>query len=225
MKNILLMENLSNEAWCFDTFKHYIHPTDKVLIIPFSFHNIFNDKETTKEDFDALYLGPNGKYYNGITKGFLAYGIPLENIRILHYFDPNDKKQAKQFVQAADIIYFTGGLPDLMMERLMAFDLLSTLENFSGILMGFSAGAMIQFKQTHITPDKDYSCFSYMTGLNILKGFDIEVHYDQSPIMQESIQKVIQERHIPIYAIGDKGAVIIDQDKKICLGDVHVFKS
>ncbi|EPZ54469.1 peptidase S51 family protein [[Clostridium] sordellii ATCC 9714] len=64
-----------------------------------------------------------------------------------------------------------------MMDRLKEFKIIEDIENYKGIVMGSSAGAMVQVAQYHITPDKDYDTFSYNEGLNMITDFDIEVHY------------------------------------------------
>lgn len=218
MINILHMENLSNEEWCFGTFKNYIHPTDKVLIIPFSFHQ---DEVLSSKDFDALYQPHTGKYYASIMEGFNSYGIPASQVDWMHYFSAEDKAKAKELVSKADIIYFTGGLPDQLKERLIEFDLVEALEKFDGLIMGFSAGAMIQFNRVHVTPDDDYDHYFYMKGLNILHGFDIECHFENTPVQKEAIQQAINDYHLPVYAIGDKEAVIVENGQLTCIGNVH----
>ncbi|WP_041138657.1 Type 1 glutamine amidotransferase-like domain-containing protein [Beduini massiliensis] len=220
MTNILHMESISNEEWCFATFKNYIHPTDKVLIIPFSFHQ---DEVHSQKDFDALYHPDFGKYYASIMNGFHHYGIPASQIYWMNYFSAKDKADAKQLVRNADIIYFTGGLPDQLKERLIEFDLVNSLEQFNGLIMDFSAGAMIQLHRVHMTPDEDYDHYFYMNGLNILHGFDIECHFENTSLQQTAIQQAINDYHLPVYAIGDKGAIIVENGQLTCIGDVHLF--
>ncbi|MFQ6862031.1 MAG: Type 1 glutamine amidotransferase-like domain-containing protein [Beduini sp.] len=220
MINILHMENISAEPWCFETFKNYIHPTDKVLIIPFSFKR---DEVQSQQDFDALYHPDYGKYYALIMNGFHSYGIPASHIYWINYFSTDDKTNAKQLIREADIIYFTGGLPDQLKDRLIEFDLIDSLQRFNGLIMGFSAGAMIQLHRVHMTPDDDYDHYFYMNGLDILHGFDIECHFENTPVQQNAIKKAINDYHLPVYGIGDKGAIIVEDGQLTCIGDVHQF--
>ena len=46
------------------------------------------------------------------------------------------KETAAQKIKKADIIYFLGGLPDRMMDRIKEFDLYDILMQHDGILMG-----------------------------------------------------------------------------------------
>ena len=50
----------------------------------------------------------------------------------------------------------TGGAPDLMMKRIKEKKLKKLIKNYKGIMIGYSAGAMIQLDSYHISPDEDY---------------------------------------------------------------------
>lgn len=71
----------------------------------------------------------------------------------------------------SDILFFTGGYPDKMMAKFQKYDLVHELENFNGIMIGTSAGDMVQISEFHITKDSDYERYSYYIGLNIIKDF------------------------------------------------------
>ena len=88
--------------------------------------------------------------------------------------------------------------------------------------MGYSAGAMIQFNEYHITPDEDYPAFVYEKGLGCLQGFAIEPHYQASRIQKESMQRVIEEKHKDVYGIYEKGGIILDQGKMTMFGKVDI---
>lgn len=88
--------------------------------------------------------------------------------------------------------------------------------------MGDSAGAVIQFKEYHLSPDADYSKFSYYTGLDMLKNFNIEVHYTGSIAQDDSIQKVTAEKHIPVLALIDDSIIIAASNNITCLGSVKI---
>ncbi len=55
--------------------------------------------------------------------------------------------------------------------------------------IGSSAGAMIQIAKYHITPDEDYNTFTYNKGLNLIKDFDIEVHYEGTEVQNKYIKR------------------------------------
>jgi len=218
MVNILFSSYNFNEKWAKHSMQKYIKCDDKVLVIPFSFgENISNDM-----DWQDAYSKGNGKYYNTIVLPFLSYGIREENIEWVNYFKDTDEN-AKDKIRSSDILFFTGGLPDKMMHRLKEFDLISEIENFVGVIIGVSAGAMIQISDYHITPDKDYDIFSYNKGLNLIRDFDIEVHYEEAEIEKSYINKVLNERVDTVYAIKDTGGIIVDNSAITLLGDIQTF--
>ncbi|WP_242824092.1 Type 1 glutamine amidotransferase-like domain-containing protein [[Clostridium] dakarense] len=190
MVNILLSLYNFDEDWCFDTFKELIKPKHKVLIVPFSYHE---DWLKNENDWNNAFNPKTGTHYREIISPFLSYKIPEDNITWVNQFI-DDKNCAKDKVKNSDIIFFTGGYPDKMMKRLKEFDLIDVLEDYKGIMIGSSAGAMIQIKEYHITKDNYYEGFSYNKGLNIIKDFDIEVHYENSDIQNMSISKCLNEK-------------------------------
>ena len=46
-----------------------------------------------------------------------------------------------------------------------------------GVMMGYSAGAVIQLAEYHLSPDDVYPEFEYYEGLPCLNDFYMEVHY------------------------------------------------
>lgn len=113
-----------------------------------------------------------------------------------------------------------------MLDRIIEFDLYDTLMNYNGIVMGYSAGAVIQLKEYHLTPDDDYSEFAYYNGLPYLNDFYIEIHYEGTDLQNQSIRKVISERQKNLYAIfRDNGAIIVDNGITRLIGNVKTFNA
>lgn len=218
MINMLFSQYNFHERWAKDTVGKYIHSNDKVLIIPFS----FGDKISNEENWENAYSRNKGKFYKSILTPFIAFGVREENISWLNYFK-DTKEEAKAKIRNSNIIFFTGGFPEKMMMRLIEFHLIDEINYFQGVIIGSSAGAMIQIAEYHISPDEDYPTFSYNRGLNLIKDFDIEVHYDGNEIQNSYINKVLNEKIDTVYAITDTGGIIVDQQKIMLLGDVHTF--
>lgn len=222
MVNILLESHDINAPWLYPDLKPYIQPHHRVAVVAFSFRE---DRVKSLSDWDTLYSPDHGEFYTGIVDGFAAYGIPEEHISFLNYFtDTPDSAKAK--IKSADIVYFLGGLPDQMMARIKAFDLTETLMAHDGIVMGYSAGAVIQLAEYHLSPDEDYPAFGYYEGLPCLHDFHLEVHYTGSAEQQAAIQKVIAERGKPVYALAHmKGAIIFDEGEVNPIGEVTLFQN
>ena len=220
MINILLEGYEINAHWLYDDLKKYIFPNQSIAVIAFSFRD--NEVKNSK-DWDSLYSKEKGIYYNGIVDGFTAYGISEDNITFVNYFK-DTKESAMQKIQKADILYFTGGRPDRMMDRIKEFDLADVLRKHKGIIMGYSAGAVIQLSEYHLSPDKDYKEFQYYDGLGYLDDFYLEVHYEETAVQNEAIQRVIAERGKTVYAtVLQSGAILVDNGNLKLLGDVKVF--
>lgn len=220
MINILLSQNNFHEPWISERLKDIIKDSYKVAVIPFSFHE---DWIKNKDEWDEAYNSVDGKYYNEITDPFLSYGISKDNITFINYFKHN-AKTAKQIIEDSDIVFFTGGFPDKAIERIHKFNLEKTLENFKGIVMGNSAGADVQLADYYVSPDEDYSEFSYYKGLDMIKDFFIEVHFADTGIQNYYIRKVLCEKRKPIYAIGNNGGIIVSKNKVETFGDVDIYK-
>ena len=220
MTNILLESYDINAPWLYDELKNYIKPSHKVAIIAFSFRD---SRVKSLADWDFLYSKDNGRFYGGIVGAFAAYGIPEDSVSFVNYF-ADTKESAKNKIENADIVYFLGGLPDRMMERIKEFELQDVLIKHNSIVMGYSAGAVIQLAEYHLSPDEDYPDFKYYEGLPYLNDFYLEVHYEGNAAQKESIQKVLYERKKKVYATSlMKGAIIVNNGIVKLLGDVKEF--
>ncbi len=222
MINILLEGYEINAPYLYEDLKNYIMPDYSVAVVAFSFRD---SKVKSLSDWNTLYSKENGMYYNGIVSGFTAYGISENNISFLNYFN-DTKETAVQKINQADIIYFTGGLPDRMMDRIKEFDLADVLKRHKGIIMGYSAGAVIQLSEYHLSPDDEFPEFKYYEGLSYLDDFYLEVHYEGTKAQNDAIQRVLNERGKTVYATALRaGAILVDNGNIKLLGDVRTFKA
>ena len=221
MVNILLEGYDIDAGWLYGELQKYIKPTHTVAVVAFSFRD---SQVKTLTEWNLLYGKENGKYYGGITGGFAAYGIPEEQITFLNYF-ADSKESAAEKIKKADIVYFPGGLPDKMMERICEFDLYDVLMNHDGIVMGFSAGAVIQLAEYHLSPDEDYPAFGYYRGLPYLKDFYLEVHFTGADVQNAAIQRVLAERGKTVYATElGAGAILAHNGDVKLIGNVKTYK-
>ena len=218
MVNILLDYCNIDHPWLYDELKNYIQSHHKVVVVAFS-------KAESVAEWELLYGKKNGKHYDKIVGGFTVYGIPEENVAFVNYF-ADTKDTALNKIKDADIVYFPGGMPDRMMERIQEFELQDAIMAHKGVVMGYSAGALIQLAEYHISPDEDYPEFQYCEGLPFLKDFYLEVHYDENATEQNlAIKKVLEERRKTVYATSfSQGAILVDNGTVKLLGDVKVYK-
>jgi peptidase E len=198
----------------------YFRKGDKVAVVAFSFYdNYVYDAESWERVF-----GKGGNCYYETVDGLAPFGITPDDISFINYFT-DTKESAKRKIKEADVIYFTGGLPDRMMDRIREFELEEILLAHRGVVMGYSAGAVIQLNEYHLYPDGDYKDFGYYKGLPYLSGFGIEVHYEYKPEQDESIRRFLKERGVTTYVTHTRsGGIVIDNGEVKVIGKVDVYK-
>lgn len=220
MVNVLLESYDLTAPFLAEELRPYIKPDSRVTIVAFSF---LPSQASDLEQWRALYGKGEGMFYSWLADPLFAFGVVEENIAVVNYF-ADTKEEAAEKVKRADILYFTGGLPDAMMDRLYEFELVEILKSFDGVVLGCSAGAMIQLEEYHITPDWDYPTFGYYWGLPWLNDFYVEVHYENTEEQNNSIRRVLTERNKPVYTTAhNNAAIIVDNGRIKPLGDVNVF--
>lgn len=216
--HVLMNQPGIDQEWCYSILQEFITPSLRVCIFPFSFfHNVKNAQDWNKN------YGSSGMWHASNMKVWKRFGISNDQIVWVNYFS-DTKEDMLNKIMNSDILFLTGGAPDLMMERMIECGLENVIQRYQGIMLGYSAGAMVQLKDYHITPDSDYAMFTYEKGLSCQVGFDIEVHYTGSKVQHDAITKVQQERHVPIYALYDDGGLIIKNAQIQMFGHVELIK-
>ena len=217
MVNILF--DCPNEAEFLPELREFIPRTARVTVLALSYYDDYI--------FDAAswrhHYGEGGRGYDEILATFTPFGISPDRIEFVDYFS-DTKSSATEKIRSADILYFTGGLPDRMMERIIDMDILDALKLHTGTVMGYSAGAVIQLGEYHLSPDSDYSEFGYYRGLGYLDGLYLEVHYEGRATQDESIERVLRERDCPLFVFPTaKGGIVVTEDGTRAIGDVKLY--
>lgn len=219
MVNILLSLWTFAEPYIKNEMEKYIKPSNKVAIISLGQNDWYNDRNR----YNAKY-GLEGKHYLLPVSEFEKLGINRKNIELVHYFEDNPEDM-KRKINSSDIIMFTGGMPDKAMVRFKEKDICEDIISFDKVIMGYSAGAILQLNSNFLSPDDDYPELMYTNGLSYISNdFYIEVHYSKEDNWRKLLGEIRNERNKPIYAIGDYGAVIIDECRNIKIfGDVTII--
>ena len=206
MTNILLNSYRIAQPWCYDMFAPYIRRSDRVLVFPLAFreHEI-----TSPQDWNLRYDKASGYMAKGFAAEFSMFSIGIDQITWVNYFT-DDQESITTKIAESNILYFSGGLPHLMMDRLHEKGIVDVIRGFNGLVMGDSAGALIQLDTYHVTPDRDYPEYTYFEGLGLIHGFDLEVHYCGSAEQYRSIKRCIQEKGVPVYAMPEQSGVIVE---------------
>ena len=114
------------------------------------------------------------KYVPAFTEHFKNTGIEFETSTIITPDMSTD--EAQKAVHKASFIMLMGGDPFKQKELCNKLGLLEELKKYDGVLLGFSAGAMLMSKYIIITPcSEEYPDFHIEEGLN-LDGISIYPH-------------------------------------------------
>ena len=193
----------------------YFSDNSRVTVVALSF---YDDFVYDAESFARVYT--YGEGYHEVVDVLGEFGVKPENIRYINYF-LDSTEDAIEKVEWADVLYFTGGLPDRMMERIEEMGIADAIKRHRGVAVGYSAGAVIQLSEYHLSPDSDYSEFGYYHGIGYLNGFYLEVHYEGRKTQDEAIERVLRERGCPVYVSHTRrGGIVVDNGKVKLLGTV-----
>lgn len=218
--NILLNTSMIDESWCKKSISKFLHRGQVVCILALSF---FNDTKNMK-DWNKQYQEGQGIWYRANTDVFFPFGIQKKDIHWINYFQDSNQEMLNKIANS-DVLMLTGGAPDLFMKRIKEKKLLWLLKRYQGVIIGYSAGAMIQLENYHITPDEDYPEFSWQKGLGYLKDIDLEVHYHATAHQKRFIKKAQQEKQLFTIALYEKGGVIFSSEgKRDYFGQVDLFE-
>ncbi|CDF11435.1 putative peptidase E related protein [Mycoplasma sp. CAG:776] len=189
--------------------KKYLNEHSHVLILPWAF-----PIELTKESFQNDYFKEGTKKYNKYIEPLLNLGIQKENIIISNPYQ-DTKEKLKNKLTEVDCLVLPGGNPEMLFNKIVhKFDLLYDIKYFKGVIIGESAGAVLQFERYFITAKNNYyKYFAFYDGFGLLKDpFYLDVHSTNQPNYLRKLEKIATEHHKNIYAIFDDGALIINRE-------------
>lgn len=218
--NILFDSQDFDQDWAHSTLSAYIKPNCNITVIPFAFHETW---VTDAHQWNECYNCNDGLYFEGIIKPFIQYGVITENIRFINYFKDKASDLADA-LRTTDIVYFVGGFPEKTMERLIELGMKEIIENFKGIIMGWSAGASMQAKEFFTSPDNHYKEYSEHQGLNFIEGFAVKVHYIGSSEQVECIRRYISNTGNKVFCLSKQSGIIYEDGEIKLLGNAFEYK-
>lgn len=208
MINILLSTYDFDNEHCFHKISKYVKPRMNVLILPLTHDESYYKNEAL---FNSLYDYEKGQDYNIICKAFGNYGIDKPHVSVLNPFlDNMDFMRYK--IKHSDILFITGGNPITFMNMLDELDILDDIKSFESIVMGSSAGAMVQMEEFMTYPNEEGYSYAFYKGLGFVEGFDVMVHRDVNDEIQNKYkEKSIHDRpNIPIINVRDGECEILE---------------
>ena len=214
MTNVLLNYYNFDGEWARPHLEKIFKSKPRVLILPLAYREY---QASDYGSFMSVY-GKGGEKYDSIVRPFLSYGYAEQDISWLNpYGNSNHIEQ----IQNADLLFFTGGMPEKAIARMQQLGIADAVKSFKGTVMGASAGAMLQLETYHITPDDDYSHYGIWHGLALVKNIDLEVHYLATELQQQCSSRAVKELGLPVYQMWHEGGLLIENGKITVMGKVE----
>lgn len=132
-------------------------------------------------------------------------------------FADYDEADLAQKIKETNLVYLTGGQASILIERAKKMHLDSYLNNYHGIIVGRSAGALALCN--HCITTRRYSKrVAAVSGLG-LANLTMKAHFitsDEEKLKQFSLTE-------PVYAVPKDSALVIDGEKLGAIGEVFLF--
>ncbi len=136
---------------------------------------------------------------------FVDYGESFEDIAVK--------------VECSDLVYLTGGLTTVLIERLKTRSVDSLLRKYDKVIVGRSAGALALCKRCVLT-DRRKPAVKVVEGLGLV-DFGVKVHYE--PSKDGELKRLSKEE--TVYAIPERSALVYDHGCMSFMGDVYMFQN
>ena len=146
---------------------------------------------------------------------FTSLGAVMVNF--VEYSDSNEiiaKKMAD-----SNLVYLTGGLANVLVERLKNMGVDHLLYDYRGVIVGRSAGALALCRKCVVT-SRSSSKVKIIDGLG-LADLTLKVHYK---LEKDSILERLS-RQEKIYAVPEGSALIYSSDACSFIGEVYLFEN
>ena len=192
-----------------DELSKLIKANYKVAIFPWAFPNEINSDKLMNDYFKKGSIRYN-KYINSLKK----IGIKEENITVCDcYLDTCEK--LRKIINDSDILLLPGGNPEMFFKNVVHdTEILYDIKHYKGIIIGESAGAVLQFKRYFITAKNNYyKYFAFYDGFGVINDpFYIDVHSSTNKNYIRKLESISYNSKKDIYAIGEDGAMIYNRN-------------
>ena len=201
--------------------KKIIKEDAKVAIFPWAFPAEIDSHKLNNE-----YFKKGEKRYNKYINVLKEINIKEENITICDCYAFSTQK-LKRIINQSDILLFPGGNPEMLFYNILhRTELLYYLKHTQKIIIGESAGAVLQFERYFATAENNfYKYFAFYDGIGVINDpFYIDVHTNEDKDYQKVLQEVANKKSKPIYALLDDGCLIYDRRANSILFESNVIK-
>jgi dipeptidase E len=151
-------------------------------------------------------------------KTLVDYFISLgaDSINFVDFSDSNEVIAKK--MSDSNLIYLTGGLPTILLERLKKMCVDHLLHDYCGVIVGRSAGALALCRKCVITCRSSLKS-KIITGLGMV-DITLKVHYEPE---KDAALKELSKKET-IYALPEGSAIIYSNGACSFIGNVYLFQ-
>jgi dipeptidase E len=128
-------------------------------------------------------------------------------------------EEIKQKISECDLVYLTGGVPSILIERLQKLCVDGLLKSFNGVVVGRSAGALVLCRKYAVTY-KSNCKEKLMNGFGLV-DITLKAHYK----LGRDTQLLKLSGKEKIYAVPKGSAVVCDGGNLSFLNDVYLFEN
>ena len=128
-------------------------------------------------------------------------------------------EEIKEKISETDLIYFTGGVTTVLVERLKKSGIRSLLGNFEGIIVGRSAGALVFCRKCVITCRRT-SEIKVIEGLGLV-DLTLKAHYK----LCKDEKLVGLSKTEDVFAVPKDSAIVYDDGKLLFINNVYLFRN
>lgn len=125
--------------------------------------------------------------------------------------------EIKEKISGSNLIYLTGGVPSMLVERLKKSGIVGLLENFEGVVVGRSAGALALCKKCVITY-KSGSSVKIIDGLGMV-NLTLKAHYK----LGKDEELIELSKQQDIFAVPKGSALVCDNGNLSHINNVYFF--
>lgn len=211
MYSILLSDISLGFENAISELKKIINSNMKVAIFPWAYPIEINSDILNNE-----YFKKGEKRYNKYVTKLEELGIKEDNIVVCDCYKDSTQK-LKRIINNSDILLFPGGNPEMLFYNILhRTEILYSLKKYNKIIIGESAGAVMQFERYFATAENNYyNYFAFYDGYGIINDtFYIDVHTINNKKYLSVLKEITDKMKKDIYAIPNDGCLIYDREKQ-----------
>jgi dipeptidase E len=141
--------------------------------------------------------------------------LGASTVNTVDFSSTNSEIQEK--IVASDLVYLTGGVPSVLIERLKKFGIEKLLGGFEGVVVGRSAGALALCRKCVITYRSD-SRVKVIDGLGLV-DITLKAHYR----LGWDRELIELSKNQDIYAVPKGSALVWENGNLTAINNVYLF--